>query len=40
MVTEVLFRDENGRKRAVGVKTQLGDIWESEAVILATGTYA
>ena len=40
MVTEVLFREENGRKRAVGVKTQLGDIWKSEAVILATGTYA
>ena len=41
MVTDILFKEEpDGRRRAVGVKTGLGDIWEAEAVILATGTYA
>ncbi|MDD6980781.1 MAG: tRNA uridine-5-carboxymethylaminomethyl(34) synthesis enzyme MnmG [Clostridia bacterium] len=41
MVTEILFKEEpDGRRRAVGVKTQLGDIWEADAIVLATGTYA
>ena len=40
MVTEVLFREEEGKRRAIGVKTALGDTWEAQAVILATGTYA
>ena len=40
MVTEVLFREEGDKQRAVGVRTALGDTWEAQAVILATGTYA
>ncbi len=30
---------EDGRRRVTGVKTHLGEIWNAEAVIVATGTY-
>ena len=33
MVTDILFKEEpDGRRRAVGIKTQLGDIWEAEEI--------
>ena len=31
--------DENGRKRIVAVKTQLGERWECDAAIICSGTY-
>lgn len=40
MVTEILFDRAGEETRAVGVRTALGDTWEADAVILATGTYA
>ena len=30
---------ENGKKKVVSVTTMLGEVWECEAVIVATGTY-
>ena len=38
-ITEIKFEEKNGRKRAVGVVTSLGEEFSSDAVIIATGTY-
>lgn len=38
-VTEVITESIEGRKRIAGVKTSLGEVWECEAAIVATGTY-
>lgn len=40
-ITEIITEDITGTysKRVVGVKTHLGEIWESDAVIICTGTY-
>jgi len=38
-ITEILTEDSNGKKRITGVRTSLGEVWNCEAVIVATGTY-
>ncbi len=38
-VVEIITSEENGRQRICGVRTSLGEIWECDAVIIATGTY-
>ncbi len=38
-IVDIKTIDENGEKRVVAVVTHLGEIWEAEAVILATGTF-
>ena len=38
-ICEILTKDEDGGRRVTGVLTHLGEVWEAECVILATGTY-
>ncbi|MBQ1258797.1 MAG: tRNA uridine-5-carboxymethylaminomethyl(34) synthesis enzyme MnmG [Clostridia bacterium] len=38
-VTEILTEETNGKKRIKGIRTSLGEVWECDAVIVATGTY-
>ena len=38
-ITEIKFEEKDGKKRAVGVVTSLGEEFSSDAVIIATGTY-
>ena len=38
-ITEIIFDFENNKKRAVGVKTRTGEIFESKTIIIACGTY-
>ncbi len=40
MVTELLTEEMEGVRRVTGVKTQLGDIWQCDRVIIAAGTYS
>jgi tRNA uridine 5-carboxymethylaminomethyl modification enzyme len=40
MVTDLLFEDDGGKKRVLGVRTNLGDTWYAEKVILCAGTYS
>ncbi len=38
-IVDVLTESENGKKKIVAVVTALGEVWECEAAIVATGTY-
>lgn len=38
-ITEILTKDENGIRTVTGIKTHLDEIWRTERVIIATGTY-
>ena len=38
-VTELITSDDGGTPRITGVRTSLGEVWECEACIIATGTY-
>ena len=38
-ITEILSEEENGKKRVVGVRTRLGEVWRANRVIIATGTF-
>ncbi len=38
-VTEILVKEEDGRRSVKGLVTSLGTEWEADAVILSTGTY-
>ena len=38
-ITEIIFGGENGKKRAVGVKTRIGEIFSAKTVVVACGTY-
>ncbi len=38
-IVELLAEDRNGKNAVVGVVTSLGEIWRSERVVVATGTY-
>ena len=38
-VTDLLLEETDGTRRVCGVRTSLGETWQAERVILATGTY-
>ncbi|MBQ8352146.1 MAG: tRNA uridine-5-carboxymethylaminomethyl(34) synthesis enzyme MnmG [Clostridia bacterium] len=38
-VTDLLFEETDGTRRVRGVRTSLGETWQADRVILATGTY-
>ena len=38
-ICELLWTEEDGKKRVTGVVTHLGEVWRAEKVILATGTF-
>lgn len=38
-VTDLLWEEQGGCRRVCGVVTSLGEVWQAERVILATGTY-
>ena len=38
-IVDVITESENGKKKIVAVVTALGEVWECEAAIVATGTY-
>ena len=38
-IVELLTEQKDGKKCAVGVRTRLGEVWQSDCVIIATGTY-
>ena len=38
-ITEIIIETKNGVKRAVGVKTRIGEIFCAKAVVIASGTY-
>ncbi len=40
MVTDLLIEETDGRRRVTGVKTQYGNIWEAQCVIICAGTYS
>ncbi len=38
-IVDIKTAEENGKKRVVGVVTHLGEIWEANRIIIATGTF-
>ena len=38
-VTDIVTKEENGKKRVTGVVTHLGEAWRAEKVVIATGTF-
>ncbi len=38
-ITDILTEDTKGKKRVVGVRTHLGEVWRASRVIIATGTF-
>ncbi len=38
-ITEILAEDEGDKKRVIGVRTHLGEMWYARRVIIATGTF-
>ncbi len=38
-IVSLLTEEQNGKKRVVGVATKLGELWQCERVVVATGTY-
>ena len=38
-VTALLTEDRSGKKTVTGVKTSLGEVWQADKVIIASGTY-
>ena len=38
-ITELICEDVSGKRRVIGVKTALDEVWYAEAVVIATGTF-
>ena len=38
-ICELLWTEEEGKKRVTGLVTHLGEVWNAEKVVLATGTF-
>ena len=38
-ITDIKTEERDGAKRVVGVVTKLGEVWEAERVVIATGTF-
>ena len=38
-ICELLWAEEGGKKRVTGLVTHLGEVWNAEKVVLATGTF-